>query len=259
MLVKGYDSLGARRCGHAWRRDSSEQSHGTVTGVTVRIRSPLLIRLSGILFANAMRALFWTLQLDIRTARKANPYAPSGSACFIYVVWHDSIIMAAFGGKHMRTVALTSHHRDGSFVASVLHAIGVTAVRGSTNHRGSNALRAVLTAEGHSDVVMTPDGPRGPRRQMSRGTVFLASRSGRAIVPTAFSCEKSWTIRGSWTDLVIPRPFSRVFLLAGEPIEVPMDLPRDKLAQYAARIQTHMDGLGAHADRLASARRSRAT
>lgn len=222
----------------------------------MRIRSPRLIRLAGFLFASAMRTLFWTLRLDIRTARDANPYAASGAARFLYAVWHDSIVIAAFGGRHIRTVALTSHNRDGSFVASVLQAIGVPAVRGSTSYRGGNALRTILTAARDSDVVMTPDGPRGPRRQMTRGAVFLASRSGRAIVPTAFSCEKSWIIRGSWTDLVIPKPFSKVFLLAGDPIEVPAELSRDRLIQYAAQIQQDMERLDARADRLASGKPS---
>ncbi|HZL88804.1 MAG TPA: hypothetical protein VFB96_10560, partial [Pirellulaceae bacterium] len=35
-------------------------------------------------------------------------------------------------------------------------------------------------------VVITPDSPRGPARRMSAGIVQLASRSGRAIVPTAY-------------------------------------------------------------------------
>ena len=218
----------------------------------MRIRSPLLIRLGAFLFANAMRVLFWTLRLDVRTTRDANPYAASGEPRFLYAVWHDSIVMAAFGGKHVRTKALTSHHRDGSFVAGVLDTIGVPAVRGSTGNRGQSALREILTNARGSDIVMTPDGPRGPRRQISRGTVFLASRSGRAIVPTAFTCEKSWTIRGSWTDLVIPKPFSKVFLLAGDPIEVPAGVSRDKLAEYALHIQGHMDCLDSHASQLAS-------
>ncbi len=222
----------------------------------VRIRSPLFVRLSGFLFAIAMRVLFWTLRLDVRTARNANPYSASGSARFLYPVWHDSIVMAAFGGRHERTVALTSHHRDGSFVTSVLKAIGVPAVRGSTGHRGGNALREILTTARDRDIVMTPDGPRGPRRKMSTGTIFLASRSGRAIIPTAFACESSWAIRGSWTNLVIPKPFSKVFLLAGDPIEVPADVSRDNLTQYAAQIQGQMDHLDAQAQRLASGSKS---
>ena len=218
----------------------------------MRIRSPWLIKISGVLFAIGVRALFCTLRRDIRTSRHANPYAASGTDMRVYAVWHDSMVIAAFGGRHVRTVALTSHHRDGSFVASVLNAIGVPVVRGSTGHGGGNALRKILHSAGDNDIVMTPDGPRGPCRKMSKGIVFLASRSGRAIVPTAFSCARSWRIRGSWSDLVIPKPFSKVYLLAGDPLDVPAHVSRDQLAHYVAQIQGHMDRLDERASQLAS-------
>lgn len=209
----------------------------------MRIRIPLVVAACAFLFAAVMRVLFWTLQLDVQTSKHAHPYAPSGEDRYIYSVWHDSIVIAAFGGKHVRTLALTSQHRDGTFVAHVLKAIGVPTVRGSTGHRGGDALRTILTAAKDYDIVMTPDGPRGPRREMSRGAIFLASRSGRAIVPTAFACRRRWTIRGSWTDLVIPKPFSQVFLLAGDPIPIPRELSRDRLAEYASTVQSAMDRL----------------
>lgn len=213
----------------------------------MKIHRPFLVAASGFLFAKSLQLLFWTLRLHVETTPDADPYASSGPTRYLYSVWHDSIIMAAFGGKHVRTVALTSHHRDGSFVASVLKAIGVPAIRGSTGNRGGNAVREILTAATNCDIVMTPDGPRGPYREMSRGIVFLASRSGRPIVPTAFACCRAWTIRGSWTDLVIPQPFSDVILLAGDPIRVPMKVTRVEMDQIAAEVQARMDELNAAA------------
>ena len=99
--------------------------------------------------------------------------------------------------------------------------------------------------------MVTPDGPRGPRRQMSVGIVFLASHTGRAVVPTAYSCSRRWTFKGNWTDLVIPKPFAKVFLLAGDPIKVPPALGRDELQGYASLIQVEMDRLNDEAGRLA--------
>lgn len=213
----------------------------------VRIRSPFLDKISAILFGCAMRVLFLTLRLDVRVSGGANPYAASGDQRFIYTVWHDSAAIAAFGGRHVRTIALTSHHRDGSFVANVLWFAGVTTVRGSTAKRGTSALREIFrTAEGF-DIVITPDGPRGPRRQMTPGAVYLASRTGRPIVPTAFSCSNAWSIKGIWTELRIPKPFSTVILLAGDPIGIPSDVDRDKLGEYVQQIQSEMNGLDATA------------
>ena len=87
---------------------------------------------------------------------------------------------------------------------------------------------------------------------MSRGAVFLASRTGRAIVPTAFSCAQSWKIKGSWTDLVIPKPLSKVILLPGDPIQVPPSLSRKDLNHYVDLVQDKMDRLNDEADQLAA-------
>ena len=219
----------------------------------MKIRSPLLVAVAGFVFATAMRILFCTLRLDVRTTDRANPYASSGSERYLFSVWHDSMILAAFGGTHQRTVALTSHHRDGSFVASVLRAIGVPTVRGSTGHTGGHALREMLSAAKGKDIVITPDGPRGPQHEMSRGIVFLASHTGNAIVPTAFRCRRAWRLRGSWTDLLIPWPFTKVLLLAGQPIEIPADLDGREIAAYRALVQREMDRLRDQAENVAAA------
>ena len=104
--------------------------------------------------------------------------------------------------------------------------------------------------------MITPDGPRGPRRKMSVGIAYLASRTGRAVVPTAYSCARCWRIRGSWTDLLIPKPFSKVFLLAADPIEVPAELDSAHLQEQVVLIQAEMNRLNAVAECLAGGTKS---
>jgi len=222
----------------------------------LRIRSPLLTSLSAGLFATAIWLLFRTLRLRVREETPGtNPYRKSPPERFLYCIWHDSMVMATFGGKQRSAAALTSRHADGSFVAGVLRRVGVSTIRGSTNHIGPSAMRQLLQAAENKHLAITPDGPRGPHRQMSKGIAFLASRTGRAVVPTAFSCVRCWKIRGSWTDLVIPKPFTKVFLLGGEPIRVPPDLESDQLRQYVDRIQAEMDRLNEAAELLSEATR----
>jgi lysophospholipid acyltransferase (LPLAT)-like uncharacterized protein len=219
----------------------------------LKIRSPLLTVLSATIFTVAVWLLFRTLRrvLHVETPG-TNPYDKSARERFFYCVWHDSIVISAFGGKQRNMVALTSRHADGYFVAHVVRLLGVPAVRGSTNRIRPGAIRQIIRTTEDKHIVVTPDGPRGPRRQMSVGIVFLASHSGRAVVPTAYSCSRCWTFKGSWTDLVIPKPFAKVFLLAGDPIKVPPGLDRDELQRYASLIQADMDRLNDEAERLAA-------
>ena len=115
--------------------------------------------------------------------------------------------------------------------------------------RQSDSRTARLPANTH--FVITPDGPRGPRREVKAGLVFLAAHSGRRIVPTAFSAARSWKIRGSWTDLSIPKPFTRVYALSGVPIYVKPNATPHELAETLAHLQTEMRRLGDQADQLA--------
>jgi len=213
---------------------------------TLKIRSPLLRRCAAHGFTGLIRLLFHTLQFDLRCdVRGINPYESCGDRRFLYCVWHDSMLIPTFAGRHRCAAALISRHIDWMFVCDVLRTVGMSVVRGSTNHGGASAIRKLITISKDQHIVITPDGPRGPRRRMSIGIVFLASQTGRAIVPTAYSCTDSWTVRGSWTNLVIPKPFTKVFLLAGEPIIVPKTLGRDDCLPYMATVRGEMDRLSA--------------
>ncbi len=212
----------------------------------MRLRNPALIRFAGSLSGRAFKLLFATLNKTVIAPSDVQPYGADHEASqqrFIYSVWHDLALLAAFGGKHTNTVALTSQHRDGSFVESTMRTIHVKAIRGSTGRGGGKAARRLLETARSSDIIITPDGPRGPRRVLSKGIVYISSRTGNPIVPTAFVCANAWEIQGSWTTQVIPKPFSRAIFLAGDPIRIPPDIDRDELESYRVLIQREMDAL----------------
>lgn len=198
--------------------------------------------MAGRLTYGTLWSLFRTLDFELRT-ESVDPYDSDGCERFLFSLWHDSAVMAVFGGRHNETVALTSRHRDGTFVASVLERVGVKPVRGSSGGGGKRAALELMRYAKDNDIVITPDGPRGPRRRISRGIVYLASKTQNAIVPTAFACSNAWEIPGSWTSLTVPKPFSRVVLLVGKPIAVPAGISDDEMAWYVNTLQREMDRL----------------
>jgi hypothetical protein len=217
----------------------------------LNIRSPLLNTLQAFMFTGVLWLLFRTLRLDLRLeAPGTNPYDKLAKERFLYCVWHDSMIIPTFGGKHHFSAALTSQHADGSFVAQILRLVGMPTIRGSTNRIRPGAIRELIRTTEDKHLVVTPDGPRGPRRQMSIGIVFLASHTGHAVIPTAYACSRCWKVKGSWTDLVIPKPFAKVSMLGGRPVEVPSGLERKELEHYSALIQAEMDRLNDEAEQL---------
>jgi lysophospholipid acyltransferase (LPLAT)-like uncharacterized protein len=218
----------------------------------MKIRSRWLIRLLARIIAAGCRLLFASTRVKIRAARRGiSPYEDSGAQKCLYCIWHDSILGPIFGGRCVDMAALVSLHGDGSYVADALECVGITPIRGSSSRGGAAAVREMLDAACDKDISIATDGPRGPRRKVKDGIVYLASQTGRPIVPTAFSARSGWRIRGRWTDLLVPRPLTTVWLLGGEPITVPGGLSREQLAVYRDKVQHAMDELTAEADRLA--------
>ena len=219
----------------------------------MKIRRTLLTWFVSTAVVVTCRLIMRTLRIEFRLAnQESNPFTNSSPKRFLYCVWHDAIVVPMFAAPHPRTVALVSKHRDGSYLARGLKMIGVGTVRGSSKHGGTTAVRELLRSTHDKHIIVTPDGPRGPRRQMKVGPVFVSSRLGKPIVPTAFSYSRSWTIKAGWTDLSIPKPFSKVYAVTGEPIFVPADASRTELEAAAEYVQAEMDRLAVIADGLAA-------
>ena len=210
----------------------------------MKIRSQLLTKLAAWIGVSCLRMLFWTLKKEFRIAgddQELLAYNRDVQGRYLYCTWHDSIVMPLFMGKPYHMAALVSQHQDGSYLAETMKLLGVESVRGSSKKGAVKALRESLTAADDHHITITPDGPRGPRRQMKDGIIFLASKSGRPIVPMSFECENCWHIKGRWTDLVIPKPFSTVTMILEAPISVPPDASRDEIIQCTQTVQQVMD------------------
>ena len=219
----------------------------------MRIRSHALNWILAWSVVTICRVLFRTLRIQYLVgAPNTNPYSNDGTEGFIYCVWHDAITYPMFAGRHVRTAALVSKNFDGSHLAAGLKMLGITLVRGSSSRGGAGAIRELLRLPVNTHLVLTPDGPRGPRRQAKLGLIFLASQSGRGIVPTAFSAARHWRIPGKWTDLAIPKPFTRVYALSGAPIFIAANATSSELAATRDHVQAEMVRLEAQADKLAS-------
>ena len=90
-----------------------------------------------------------------------------------------------------------------------------------------------------------PDGPRGPRHRLQPGVVHIARRSGAVILPLTFRAERPIEF-DSWDRFNFWKPFSRVLLLYGEPIE--MD-PQGDFEEQSEYLREEMVELESRADR----------
>lgn len=219
----------------------------------MRIRSRWLTRLGMRAATIICRVLFWTCRKQVYTyhcSDEINPYTAPGDKRFLFCIWHDDILMTVFGGRTQKVAGLVSRHQDGGYLSDVMNLVGITPVRGSTSRGGAQALKQLLELTADLHISITPDGPRGPRHKIKPGIVFLASHAGRGIVPVAFACHRSWRIKGSWTDMLLPKPFTRIVCAGGPIIHIPPNLSRDQLQEHVAQLEQRMADLQQVANRL---------
>jgi len=217
----------------------------------MKIRSRWLNLVLSWLATAFLRLLFLTVRVDHRhMAPEGTPYLrPRGTQRYTFCMWHDHIVLAVFSLKTFNLAGLISQHRDGGYLADSVMIAGIQPVRGSTSRGGLEAVREILSLP-DLHLAMTPDGPRGPRREMKEGIIYISSRSGRPVVPTALLADRYWSVPGSWTNMIIPKPFSRVLLISGTPIVIPEDVPRDAMTGWANFLQSEMERLDEIAHRM---------
>lgn len=161
----------------------------------------------------------------------------------IFAFWHEYIIAIAPGiGSASDITALCSQHRDGELVAATCAGVGMNLVRGSTTRGGAAAIRNLKHFAKFSNIGITPDGPRGPRRKMSPGAIFLAAKLGLPIIPVGVGVSHPYRLN-TWDKFAIPKPWSRVRLISGPRIPIPRKNSREELAAMSDGVEKILNDL----------------
>ena len=130
----------------------------------------------------------------------------------VLAFWHAQQLMIPIGYRGTSSHVLISQHGDGEIIARIIARFGHEAVRGSSTRGGAGALRALIKlGRSGRDVVVTPDGPKGPRHVAKLGVIQLAKATGLPIVPMAFACSKKNSFRagiGTWSHIPSPAAYS---------------------------------------------------
>ncbi len=140
-----------------------------------------------------IRLLGRVLRLENRGTEHVDALYREGRR-LILAFWHGRQLMIPIGYRGAGAYVLISQHQDGELIHRIISRFGHRSVRGSTTRGGAGALRQLIKL-GRSgvDLVVTPDGPRGPRQVAQMGTIHLAKATGLPVVPVTFSCSKKNT------------------------------------------------------------------
>jgi len=147
----------------------------------------------------------------------------------VMAFWHGRILPATYYFRRRGIVVITSENFDGEWIARIIERFGFGTARGSSSRGGLKAmLKLVRDMERGRPAGFTLDGPRGPARVAQPGAVWLARATGNPVLPFHLEASSHWTAN-SWDRTQIPKPFSTVALVVGEPIDVAADATDQQL------------------------------
>ncbi len=192
-----------------------------------------------------IKILAWTMQFE-----EIHPEIPrrfwEKEIPVIGAFWHARLLMMPLVYQGKKLSFLVSPHRDGQVVGKALERFGFHPISGSTRRKGFSGFKQMVKAHG-SDIVIVPDGPRGPRHRVQAGVIELARLTGRAIVPLTFSASKK-KIFNTWDHFLLPYPFSKGVFIWGEPIEVDQKGGRAHLEEKRILLENRLNELTEKAD-----------
>ncbi len=168
----------------------------------------------------------------------------------IYVFWHEFIMPLISRWGWCDLTLLVSQHRDAEWLNQVAGRMGFQMARGSSTRGGPAAIRRLTQLGNQSSLVITPDGPRGPRRQMAPGAVYLASQLEMPIIPIGVGLSRAHRLN-TWDKFAIPLPTSRVRVIFGPKIYLPGTDDREQLDRYRESVLCSVNELTHTAQRWA--------
>jgi hypothetical protein len=161
----------------------------------------------------------------------------------VMAFWHGRILPATVYFRGRGIVVITSENFDGEWIARIIERFGYGIARGSTTRGGRRAmLQLVREMEKGKPAGFTVDGPRGPARVAQPGAVWLAKVTGNPVLPFHLEASRYWSVR-SWDRTQIPKPFSTVALVVGEPMAVPGEASDDELEGARTELATRLKAL----------------
>ncbi|MFV0337922.1 MAG: lysophospholipid acyltransferase family protein [Chthoniobacterales bacterium] len=189
-----------------------------------------------------LKTLLFTVRLRLDGPRAVTKNWPQSGV--IITFWHNRILAITktfflhYPATRKGVSVLTSPSRDGEILARIMHGCGMGAIRGSTNKRGTIALRECRRhLESGADLAVTPDGPRGPKYKLGPGLILLAQQTGAKILPCHVHFSRAIRFK-TWDGFCVPLPFSRIDVTLGEFQTIAQTETAEDFEKERLRIET---------------------
>lgn len=159
---------------------------------------------------------------------------------FVLAFWHGTMLVPWYLMRSNNAVALVSKSKDGELLARVLRKWNYTVVRGSSHSDGSISLAVLIDhARNGMNIMLTPDGPKGPLHKFKAGAVIAAKRGGIPLIMAGVGYQKKRSL-GSWDRFEIPSFFSAVNIVYSDPVYIDPELSYEETSLMIANCENKL-------------------
>lgn len=199
-----------------------------------------------------VRSLVKTYKFNvINLENREKTRALNPNRAFIFAVWHGQVLSAM--SYHAWTepfLILASRSKDGDYAAYVASKMNFVPVRGSSKKKNKDKggkeamLEFIAKLKLGTSAGLTVDGPKGPNQECKVGVVIMSKESRAAILPTVCLPNSYWQFN-SWDKFKIPKPFTTINVIYGEPMLIPAEATPEEIESYRFQISDVMKKLEA--------------
>ena len=188
-----------------------------------------------------MKVLPLLINLLIKTLRIKIHNKPSEDKKYIFIFWHSQMLLGWWLFKDRKAAALVSKSKDGDILNRVLLKWNYKVIRGSSSKGGKEAIDIISgIVNKNNSAVLTPDGPRGPAREIKNGALIISNRCGVPVIPVKIIFHSKKVLAKSWDKFEIPFPFSKCEVNFGNEYYYGKYLPENELNELKKAISNDM-------------------
>ena len=181
------------------------------------------------------------INLLIKTFRIKIHNKPSEDKNYIFIFWHSQMLIGWWLFKDRRAAALVSKSKDGDILNRVLLKWNYKVIRGSSSQGGKEAINDISEfVNKNNSAVLTPDGPRGPAKEIKNGALIISNRCGLPVIPVKIIYQRKKVLSKSWDKFEIPLPFSKCEVYFGKEFFYNKFLPENELAELKKEISNEL-------------------
>ncbi len=131
----------------------------------------------------------------------------------VIVFWHGAMLPAWKYFANSKAVAVVSRSRDGDILSTLLKGWNYRLIRGSSSTGGRETLKSMTDFAANTQILITPDGPRGPKCQTKAGAIIAAQLSGSPLACCNIKISRKIILK-SWDSFAVPLPFAKIDISA---------------------------------------------